>query len=80
MSVHSSDSGVSISALDKPLTEWDLLDEQATSGTTTFDCSSGPTLHESRNAPLVMHSALDALESDAYDTQYGLFGQVIGTW
>ncbi len=80
MSVHSSDSGVSPSTFNMSLTEWDLLDEQATSGDTSFDCSSGPTQHESRNAPLVMHSALAALASDAFDSQYGLFGQVISTW
>lgn len=69
------------SSVNSPLTEWDLLDEQPISSRgISPESSSAPTVHESQNAPLVMHSALEALEEDASGSQYGLFGQVINTW
>ncbi|KAF9451629.1 hypothetical protein P691DRAFT_807247 [Macrolepiota fuliginosa MF-IS2] len=71
----SSDSGVSSASA--PMTEWDFLDEQAMSVETRFDCSLGPTPHESQNAPLTMYAALEGLKRDAPNSQYGLFGQVI---
>lgn len=78
MSVHSTDSG--ISSLNVSITEWDLLDEQASFVDASFACSSGLTQHESKNAPLVMHPALEVLDEKAHDSQYGLFGQVVAAW